>query len=272
MSRSRLYPEPPHVSAGFYLDKLGPREGFTRVCEALIATGGTPTGEVELVRSLHFPRFTMISDLASQLETTKLDIRKGQDDKAWKQMVQTHSSGKQLLRAGFETPRAGLAVVAFEPIPDNADKDSLHPISVTMSGSLISMPAQVSLSKTNRQQAITLGRFLLTVFRSVCESLEPLYGGIVVEASFPSPEEMANDTARMGTELFLSRRLEELDPQLERDMGIIFLTGSSERWKTGTFFSGWSIFNSDVRTVDRPLEVGSMAARRLARALKLVQG
>lgn len=264
----RLYPEPPHISVAFCLDRLGPQEGFAAVCEALFATGATPTGDVEQVRSLQFPRFAMISDLASQLEEEKIEIRSDKDVKALMRAIQEDHAGSKILRAGFETRQAGLAVVAFEPLPDTMDRNATHPLSITVGGSLISMPAQVSLSKQNRQKSIKLAEFLVTLLRSVCELHEPLYGGIVVEANFPSLEELVIGTARVGTELFLSRRVQQLDPRIGHDMAQVFLGGSLEHWTTGTFFSGWSIFNSNARMVDKPLHVGETAARRLGRALK----
>jgi hypothetical protein len=268
MSRASLYPDPPHVSAAFYLDHAIPAEAFLGVGERVIAAGGIPTGSVKFVRAVTFPRFAMLSDLASQVESVQLDLGRKQKAEAWRRWLQTQDPTVHVLRAGFEVPRAGPVVVAFERIPDESAADTLHPVAVTMSGSLVSMPDHVTLSVRERRQAMAVVTFLMTVFRSVCESLDPLYGMIGVEASLPTPRELVTGHARVGTELFYSDRLAADDPSLERDLASIFADGYSERWATGRFLSGWAIFNPDGRTVGAPLQVGSNAARRLGEALK----
>jgi hypothetical protein len=268
MNRLSLYSDPPHISAAFYLDAAGPREAFAETCDRVAEAGAVPTGALEIVRASAFPRFAMISDLALQVESVQLDSRKEQRLEAWRRWLQTQAPTVHVLRTGFEVARAGPAVVAFDRIPDESAADVLHPVAVTMSGSLLSMPAHVSLSQRQRRQAAAIVAFLTTVFRSVCESLDPLYGMIGVEAHLPTPRELAAGNARVGTELFYSNRLAAGDPSLERDLAMIFADGYSERWATGRFFSGWAIFNSEGHTVGAPLQVGTSAARRLGEALK----
>jgi hypothetical protein len=269
MNHYSLYPEPPHISVGFYLDAASPRDAFTGVYDQVAAAGAVPTGVLEIVRAPAFPHFAMISDLASQLESLELNVRKEHELDQWMRWLHAQDPAVHVLRAAFDAPRAGLAVVAFEPIPEGSGADALHPVSVTMSGSLLSMPAHVSLNKRERAQALLVARFLMTVFRSVCESHDPLYGSIAVEASLPTPIELAAGRARVGTELFFSARLETADPTLERDLATIFAGGFSERWTKGIFFSGWAAFNTGGNLVDEPLAVSTRAAHRLGQALTM---
>jgi hypothetical protein len=139
---------------------------------------------------------------------------------------------------------------------------------VTTSGELLSMPAHVSLSRRERQRAALTAQILLSVFRSVCEAHNPLYGAILVEQPLPTPQQLIEGNARLSTELFVSNRLLAVNPELERDLGTLFAAGSSQQWATGVFFSGWAVFSGKVHTIDAPLQVGDHAARYLGRALR----
>jgi hypothetical protein len=211
----------------------------------------------------------MISDLALQVESVHIDVRKNSVLNQWHHWLHAQDPAVHVLRAGFDAPQAGFVAVEFESIPEELGVYVSHPIAATISGELLSMPAHVSLNRQRRAQVAKAARFLLTVFRSVCESLNPLYGSISVEASLPTPPELSMpNKARLGTELFVSSRLGVTDPRLEQDLATIFAGGFSERWTTGMFFSGWATLNPEGRTVDAPLEVGTRAARRLGQTLK----
>src|SRR5712692_4060578 len=168
MSEYDFYPEPPHRSAAFYLDSKSPVDAFIQVCERVEDTGAISTGAFEVVRANAIPQFSMISDLAPRLESLRLHLQRGHEHE-WKRLLNVIEPSVQVIRAAFDVPSVGLVTVAFEPIPDDSKPKALHPIAVSTSGALLSMPASVSLSKRERQQAVTVARFMLTVFRSVCE-------------------------------------------------------------------------------------------------------
>lgn len=263
-----LYPEPPHISAGFYFDATDQVTAFNAVCQHLITSMAAPSGYMEVVRSAKFPRFTMISDLADQLELLKFNSGESKTLEQTTHWPPIEDTEIHILRAGFKTPQAGLAVVEFGLIPQGLGMDVPHPIAVTTSCALLSTPA--SNDKHELAQAKKTSRFVMEVFRSVCEELDPLYGSVVVEASLPVPAELTSaKNSRIGTELFISFRLAETDPLLEPDLIGIFDGGFFEHWRTGIFFSGWNALNPMGRAVDAPLEVGARAARRLGLALKV---
>src|SRR5262245_20020106 len=132
MSDSNLHPDPPHVSASFYLDHVSSTEAFTKICECVASVGAVPTGSQEIIRSIAFPHFAMISDLARRSELQKLKLQKGHEKEEWLRWLHGHDQEVHVLRAGFNVPKVGLLVVGFEPIPPRSTGDVPHPIAVTM--------------------------------------------------------------------------------------------------------------------------------------------
>ena len=242
MSQIDIHLLPPQISVSCYFDTMDPEDAFFAVCEEIEAAGATASGVFEIVHAASFPPFAMISDLAPRPEVIQIDVHKSKTE-TWKRLVAAQKPEVQVLRAAFEIPKVGPAIVTFEPIPDNLGLHSQHPVAVTISGELLSMPAHVALSRREQRWAAFTAQFLLSVFRSVCEAHNPLYGAILVEQSLPTPQQLIKGNARLSTEVFVSNRLLAMDPALERDLGIFFAAGSSQRWATGIFFSGWAVFS-----------------------------
>jgi hypothetical protein len=111
----------------------------------------------------------LVSDLAEKIVTAPLELD------------QKPSHDLQILRASFNSVDAGAVVVAFDGILDNLIASVAHPVSVTISGALMTMPPQISLRPSERRGAVAAGRFVLAAFCTVCEGLDPLYGAIQVE-------------------------------------------------------------------------------------------
>ena len=268
MNRSGFYPEPPHISAAFFFEGSKDANPFMAVCEHVVASGATAMGAFDVIRADAFPHFAMVSDLAARLEPVQLDLGKENALEEWKRWLHAQEPTVYVVRGLFNTPHVGPVVVAFEPILEEVNADIPHPISVTTSGQLLAMPDNVPLSHRDRQQAFAVAQFLKRVFRSVCESLDPLYGSINVEANLPTPMELTAGDARVGTELCVSDRLTAADAELGDDLGTI-LTGSfTERWTNGLFFSGWWPFNPEGLTAEAPLLSSTDAARRLGQTLQ----
>jgi hypothetical protein len=263
---NRFYPAPPHISAAFYFDHLTQATAFAEVCDQVMAVGATPTGAYELIRTAVLPHFAMISDLGSRLESAQISLPKKRAREEWNRWINSQELTSHILRAAFKAPQIGIVIVAFEPTSEVDNVRVVHPIAVTTSGALLSMPEHISQSHRERSKAARVARYLLSVFRSVCESLDPLYGAIAVEASLPTPAELGGG-ARLGTELYVSNRLGIADPTLVADLSTIFANGFTERWKSGMYFSGWAAFNQVGQTLDKPLEAGARAAQRIGQAL-----
>jgi len=85
--------------------------------------------------------------------------------------------------------------------------------------------------------------------------------------SLPTPQQLIKGNSRLSTELFVSNRLLAIDPGLKRDLGTLFAAGSSKKWATGIFFSGWAVFSGRVHCINSPLGVGEQVARYLDRTL-----
>jgi hypothetical protein len=270
MSRSSLYLDPPHVAAAFYLDRRAPEAALGLVCERVAAAGATPTGALTVVRGEGFPRFGMISDLARHLEDRTVEVRGAKRQEEWKALVNGATSGVKVLRAGLEVPQVGGVTVEFQPVPDGADSRTLHPVAVVVSGAFLSVPDTAALSKKERRQAQATAHFLMSVFRGLCEAEEPLYAGILVEAFLPTPPELLAGAARLGTELFVSKRLGSAAPGLDRTLAALFAKGFRESWSTGSFHSGWAAFNPQGLGIQAPVAVGTQAARHLGHALAQV--
>jgi hypothetical protein len=260
MTRGALIPDAPQISASFFLDQFPPAEALALISAEVERAGATATGVLEGVRAPSFPAFAMISDLAPRLEVVLLDPRT-------RTVPESSDPTFHVVRTGFAEPDIGPVVVGFDPVPGGIQRDVVHPISITIGGWLLSRPPQPPLASDQQEQALAASTFLLSVFRSVCEDLDPLYAAIAVESALPPPMALMTGAARLGTELFVSDRHIAPHPELDEQLSATFGEGFSERWSTGKYWSGWAPFNRAARTVSAPLNVGMQAAGHLGRTL-----
>src|SRR5258708_2693674 len=107
MSRSDFYPDPPHVSATFCLDRASPQDAFAAVCAKALDAKAEPTGSLEIVRADHFPRFASISDLAPNLEALRLEVQQQHDLDTWSRWVHAQDPHVHVISAALYAPRAG---------------------------------------------------------------------------------------------------------------------------------------------------------------------
>lgn len=250
------YIDPPHISAALYFEHADSTKTLLKVCQQVQNAKQTDLLSIDFVRDTQFPQFAMLSDLAARLETAYSDLEQ--------YLTQTI----QIVQVSFRSPDAGTFAVLFDCIPDNAVGSEVHPISITVSGSLLAMPPNASLKARERRRAAKNAQFLLEVFRTLCDVLDPLYGAIQVESCLPTPFELIGGEARIGTELFISTRLSDAEKKLNVRLTALFNDGFQEQWSTGTFFSGWSVFNYAKQTVELPLIVSKQAAYSLGQAIR----
>jgi hypothetical protein len=267
MTRSSLYPDPPHVSAAVYADALAPEEAFRRICDLVAGQGAIPTGLTEWVAGSEFPSFMMISDLAARTQTARQDLKISREHALWTQWIGGLSADRRVLRTGFGVPRVGTAVVEYQPAAKD-DPERRHPVAITVSGALLSMPPTAGLSKTERKTSAATAAWLVGAFRRVCETLDPLYGAIATEAWLPVPVQLVSGHARLGTEVFVSDRLEQRAPGMAARLTALYAPGFVERWANGCFLSGWAAMNAPGRTLTEPLKAGTRAAAIVASAFR----
>jgi len=267
MTRDTLYVDPPQISAAFLFDQLDEPQALGRLCDVASASGAAATGECEIVRGDGFPVFDAISDLAPTLERARYDLRAAAGRAEWQRLVEGGLPEAHLLRAGFEVPRVGTAVVELQPGAARVRGPGQHPAAVTVSGDLLGMPPSVSLSKAERRQAEVTAVWIAALFRRANEALDPLYGGVLIEAYLPPPATLAAGEGRIGPEVYVSDRLEAGAPGTQSALAALYAQGSVSRLATGQLYSGWGALNPDGRSVPQPLAVASKAAAILGGAL-----
>jgi hypothetical protein len=251
-----IHIDPPHVSAAYFFRGADSTQNLLEVCRRVLCVGLIKPVAIEYVQNTLFPQFARISDLSSQLESMRCDS------------IHQPSQEFQIVRVTLQSRDAGTVAVAFDAIPDRVIGAVAHPIASTVSGALLAMPLHAVLTARERRSAAKTALFLGTVFRKVCEELDPLYGGIQIETPLPTPSELVCGDGHVGTELFVSMSLSSIATNLDARLSRIFADGFRERWATGTFYSGWRVFNSAGRSVERPLAMGAQAARALGEALR----
>lgn len=264
MARDPFYPDPPHLTASVYLDRLGDEEGFTQAFGVLEAAGASPSGHFEFVRAPAFPSFEYHSDLARDLE--EVAVKAGAPAAAW---FRSRPREVRVLKATFDLPGTDLAVLEYDipGYPDDAG-GPCHPVMVATSGDLVSTPPFVKLTREERRRREVSARTMVGVFRELSERLDPLYGAIAAELSLPVPRTLSS-VSRMGLEIFVSSRLLAADPALEVDLRRWYSVGALESWKSGLYASGWAPFNSQRRSVEEPEPLVAWLPRRLAAAVRL---
>lgn len=238
------YPEAPHVSLGLYLDTLTEDRALAALCEALLAQGGIPAGQVVLAPSDQ--SFETVTDLAPSL--LQLVLR-GADAVHRLREELGRTSGVRVVAAGIRIPGLGDGVVTYEP----ADHGEAHPVAALFAADELGIP-QVNLSSAEVAKARRRAGALVRLLRAACEALDPLYAGIGSELAFPSPARLRPDIGRLGTEVFASRRLLAAHDRLEAKLRQCFTAGTVEVWSNGIFCSGWEPFNEQRRSLPAPLD------------------
>jgi hypothetical protein len=243
----RFYPEPPHVSLGFFVDALPDDEALESVYLSLLEQGGAPTGPL-LVAPRSQGNFESVSDLADVLETEV--IAAGAVGRQHLLERLGPASEARVLGVGLQLEPLGDGLVTFEP----AEANEQHPVVALWAAEELGLPPALQ-SAAERRRARRRAGAVLDAFREVCEALDPLYAGIGCEMTLPSRSRLSPDRAQIGTEIFVSSRALSAARQLEGRLRQCFAAGAVETWASGLFCSGWEPFNREGRSVPSPLEV-----------------
>lgn len=217
-----------------------------------------------IVQGFYIERQSALSELCALL-ARQPDIEVGEEAEFVAPSVEfTRLAEVDLVVGRLDDPRGELARVALrtEVGPGLAQLGPTrpghpHPVEVVASAGALGLPPSTR-SPDDEANATAVARWVLCVFRTVCETLDPLYAAITMHRWLPSPPEL-REGVPLGTEVYvangLSVRLDEL-----------FLPTT---WRTGTFYSGWAPFNDAGTTVSTPQSRSSTAARLLGTAIPI---
>jgi hypothetical protein len=237
MSRSGLYPEPPHLTIAVY--PAGTEsECFASVCQLLAHLDCHPNGTVEVVP--WEAAFELRSDLAGQSSIVHVESSEFQ------RIVAGSDPSRRPVRAGYRRARGDIVAVEYLAAP----RIDRHPVAVSTGAATLGIPVEM-WRKGERNAGEKLARWAVTVLREIAAQCDVLYGAIGVEYSLATPSELANGTAVLSSEVYLSRRLASHVPGLQDAFADEFSGAETVELSTGWFYSGWSPFNAGNVTLSQ---------------------
>jgi hypothetical protein len=239
-----LYPEPPHLTIAVYPNG-SEHQCFAALCRLVEEMGCAPSGPIELAP--WGADFALRSDLAGR--SAILDVKPDR----FARIVAGEDSDGWAVRAGFQRKGGGLVLVEYLAA---ADRDR-HPIAVSVAADGLGIPIEL-WRKPERVSAARLADWATNILRELTVRCEVWYGAIGVEYTLATPSDLANGSASLPSELFVSRPLLDVDAALDEALLGVFSDGVVSEWTGGFFYSGWAPFNSKRAT----LPGGDMRARR----------
>jgi hypothetical protein len=254
MSRSGLYPEPPHLTIAAY--PAGPEsECFASVCRLLTQLDCHPNGTVEVAP--WETAFELRSDLAGQ--SSIVEVEQGE----FQRIVAGSDPSRRPVRAGFRRARGDIAVVEYLA----TSRNDRHPIAVSTGAATLGIPVEM-WGKAERSAGEKLARWAVNVLHGIVSQCDPLYGAIGVEYSLATPSQLANSIAALPSEVYLSRRLASDAPGIQDAFARDFSGAEIVEWPAGWFYSGWGPFNSRKITLPQaqihPTRAGLLLGRSMS--------
>lgn len=236
MPRSNLYPEPPHLTIAVY-PKGSESECFAAACQQVSQLGCHPNGTVEVAP--WDAAFELRSDLAGQ--SSIVDAEHGE----FQRIVAGGDPSGRPVRAGYSRGRSDIAVVEYLAAP----RSDRHPIAVSTGAGTLGIPIEM-WGKAERRSGEKLARWAVAVLHGIATQCNALYGAIGVEYSLATPSELANRSASLPSEVYLSRRLASDLAEIQDEFANDFRDAEIVEWPDGWFYSAWGPFNS--RNVSLP--------------------
>lgn len=255
MSESRLYPDPPHLSAAVYCDSFPETEVFGRICRAVQSEGGIPNGFVRVFRE--GADFDFVTDLGAAAEEIDVSV-----DRFW-DLVEGRVPGLSTVKAGFRAD-VGLVVVSYE-LRDR--QESRHPIDAHIGAGMLGIP-EFLWEPQDRAAAAWTAERIRNLLRRVCKDVRPLYGVLAEEETLPAPPDLAGLRSQ---DLYIADRVLAADPDLERDLEDFYGTDRIERWDAGIFCVSWDVLQPGKTFSKAPAAENHWPGTRLARAISLMQ-
>lgn len=251
---SEMYVDPPHLTVAVYSTRPETTT-FAMMCDVVRDLGSDPVNMVEVApMDLDFELLSDLGD-ASMVEVVNPARRA--------QLVAGRDPSLRVIRARYSHRKFGKVIVHY----GLRNGSGPHPIGATVSADALGFPEELWSARMRRSASAITG-WTRDILQAAVSKINPLYGAIGVEFSLSSVPELIAGDYGLSTELFVSRQLLDEDRRLDSKLREAFSGGEITDWNEGTFYSGWSPYNTRRASVRDPTFTIRTAARALASALR----
>lgn len=221
MSAASLHPRAPHLAVSVWAP--GPEvETFARMCAAVEAVGGRPTGLAQTApRALRFVAPWSVE--GEHGRTVELGERVGD-------LVAGRDEELRVLRAGYLVDDEPW-VVTYQL----GAEDETHPVAAVRYADVLGVPED-DRDDAQRARAGDLADATTDLLLEAAARTLPLYAAIDVEAELPTPRALAGG-GYLGGVVFLGRALLDSSRALLPSLLDLWPTATEARWTTGVFVS-----------------------------------
>ncbi|SDI53279.1 hypothetical protein SAMN05421505_1649 [Sinosporangium album] len=223
-----LHPPPPHISIGLYSEH-GERDLYARIYRSLMKRGADTDTRIGIAPQS--TGFAMVSDLGDFYQEINLPLDR----------ISAIANGNDCdyrpIRTGIRLGKVNISL-GYDWSTQNDD----HAVSLVMHAGPLGIPDHLQ-SPRGRKQARRAGREFISLSRSVCDDVDPLYATAGVEVSTPTPHTLKDQTLDTGG-FFLSNRLLKRSSTLKNLLAAHFPKENTDTWNTGVFFSSWGQLNA----------------------------
>lgn len=235
-----------------YTEKPDDAALFSAICAALESQGAKPGDRIETAPRSRL--FDSRSDLAGELELLMPDPTR------FAALVSSSDPVHRVVSAAYQDKAMGRLGVVLERNPSGQH----HPVAVLADAKELGLP-DFDWTSAERRRAVKAGLWARDLLKLISHEADPLYGALSIEDTLPPPGLLQSHGNRL-TDVYVSRRLLETGKRLESRLHDCYHDGSVTVWENGIFFSGWSPFNADNRSIADPAMVGRKTADLLAQA------
>jgi hypothetical protein len=241
--------ESPQVTVGAVILGSAGSSQLARVFDIVVSAGAEPTGWVDIISLAHIPRFELLSDLVNITQTVHVRAPSAND---W----------ERTLRVWLSHPAAGAITVGY-----GAARRGRHPVTVVLGGAGWAEPRLDENDSGDDPRRREVRTFVDRVFHTILTGLDPLYASIQVEDSVPSPDDLDEERASIGSLFFLSGRVVAVEPDLVGKLTETFAPDTVRVRAEGVFVDDSTLLNPARPAVLNARRKGVAAARLLARAI-----
>lgn len=168
----------------------------------------------------------------------------------------------RVVKAGLTHRKLGRMIVEYLP-RRGGDR---HPIAVSMSAATLGLPDSL-WAKKDRSAAKRIADWSREALELASSKCDPLYGGIAVEMTLPSPSSLSTTQSKVPSELFVSRRLTDRDQSLVDRLRQVFADGEVTNWRNGLFCAGWAPYVSGGQGITDLADTRGRASKLVKQAV-----